>query len=70
MSKARIKNNPDPYFGVEEAAEFLGETPRWIRRAVEERRIRHTHHGRLLKFRRSWLIEYSDGNVVEPEQQS
>ncbi len=60
---------PDPFYDVEQAAAYLGQTPRWIRRSVEEKRIRHAHHGRKLAFRRSWLDEYSAGQVVEPVAQ-
>ncbi|MBK5231355.1 MAG: helix-turn-helix domain-containing protein [Thermoleophilia bacterium] len=62
----RIKNNPDPYFNVAEAAAYLGQTERWIRRSVEERRFRLTKLGGKLAFRRSWLDEYAESNVIEP----
>jgi excisionase family DNA binding protein len=61
--------NPDDFLNIEEAAGYLRQTTRWIRRSVAERRIRHTHHGRRLAFQRSWLDEYSESQVVEPEHQ-
>jgi excisionase family DNA binding protein len=60
--------NPDPYYTVAEAAEYLNKSKRWVRRQVDERRIRHTHLGRGLAFRRSWLDDFAEAGVVEPEE--
>ena len=40
-----------PLLDLEAAAAYLGVTPRWIRRAVAERRIGHFKLGGLLRFR-------------------
>jgi len=61
-------NNPDPLFNVGEAAAYLNTTPRWMRRSVAERRIRFTHLGRRLAFRRSWLDQYVESQVIEPRE--
>jgi len=63
MSKAKVlaKAKPeveDPFLTVEEAAAFLNQTPRWVRRQVEEENIRYAKLGRGLRFRQSWLEEY------------
>ena len=63
MSKAKAPAKStseveDPFLTVEEAAVFLNQTPRWVRRQVEEARIRYARLGRGLRFRESWLEEY------------
>lgn len=58
--------NVDPLFNVREAAAYLNTTCRWMRRSVAERRIRFTHLGRRLAFRRSWLDEYVELQMIEP----
>jgi len=60
-------NNSDPLLHVGEAAAYLNTIPRWVRRSVAERRIRFTHLGRRLAFRRSWLDEYVESQTIEPE---
>jgi excisionase family DNA binding protein len=57
----------DPVLNVAEAAEYLGQTERWIRRSVAERRFRFARLGRKLAFRRSWLDEYMDSRTFERE---
>ncbi len=59
--------NPDPFLNAQEAAAYLGMSVRWIRRSVEERRIRMTKLGGRLAFKRSWLDAYAMSQVVEPE---
>lgn len=59
--------NRDPLLNLMEAAEYLNTTPRWMRRSVAERRLRFTHLGRRLAFRRSWLDDYVDSQVTEPD---
>lgn len=61
--------NPDPLLSVGEAAAYLNTTSRWMRRSVAERRLRFTHLGRRLAFRRSWLDEYVESQVVEPREE-
>lgn len=57
----------DPVLNVTEAAEYLGQTERWVRRSVEERRFRFARFGRKLGFRRSWLDEYIESETIEPK---
>lgn len=44
-----------PWLSVEQAAEYLGMTPRWIYAAVRERRVRAQRFGKFLRFRTEWL---------------
>lgn len=48
-----------------EAADVLGVSERWVRRAVAERRIPFVKVGRLIRFRRSDLDAYIAANTVE-----
>ena len=64
---AQNVENPDPLLNLQEAAEYLNTTQRWMRRSVGERRIRFTRLGRRLAFRRSWLDHYVESQVTEPE---
>ncbi len=64
---AKKVENPDPLLNLQEAADYLNTTPRWMRRSVAERRLRFTHLGRRLAFRRSWLDHYVESQVTEPE---
>ena len=49
------------------AAEYLGVTERWIRRAVEERRIPFVKLGRLVRFSVEDLDAYVASRRVEAE---
>lgn len=57
--------NKDPLLSLEDAAEYLSVTKRWMRRAIQERRIRTTRLGRRVYFRLSWLEEYIDSQASE-----
>lgn len=48
---------------VEQAAEYLGVTPRWMRRAVAERRIEFIRVGRLIRWRKDALDRYLAENT-------
>jgi excisionase family DNA binding protein len=52
--------------GVEEVAERLGVTPRYVRRLVAERRIRFVKVGHLLRFEGNDLDEWIERNCTEP----
>jgi excisionase family DNA binding protein len=52
--------------GVEEVAERLGVTPRYVRRLVAERRIRFVKVGHLLRFEGSDLDDWIEQNCTEP----
>lgn len=54
----------DPFLTVGEAAAFLGQSPRWVRRQVEEEAIRFARFGRGLRFRQSWLERYVEENTT------
>jgi excisionase family DNA binding protein len=60
----------DPFYGVEKAADYLGQTERWVRRQVEEGKIRYSKMGNTLRFRKSWLDEYIEETTVMPEGDS
>jgi len=57
-------------YGIEEAAEMIGATPTHLRKAVTDRRIRHSRLGdkRGVVFTRAHLQEYLDRNEVEAQQ--
>lgn len=48
---------PEPWIGVEAAAEHLACKPRRIYELVAQRRVRVRRDGRRVLFRRSWLDE-------------
>jgi excisionase family DNA binding protein len=56
--------NSDPLFTVAEAAAYLNQTERWVRRAVENRTIEHLHLVRGLRFRKSALDAYIESQIV------
>jgi excisionase family DNA binding protein len=66
-SKAKVD---DPFFDVAECATYLNQTERWVRRQVNEGKIRYTRMGNLLRFRQSWLDEYVEEHTVAPEDGS
>ncbi len=51
---------------VEETAELLNTTPRFIRRLVHERRIRFVHLGRLVRVPTSAVEDFVVAGTVEP----
>lgn len=53
---------------VADAAEFLGTTPRFPRRLVEQRRIEFVKVGRSVRFRQQALIEYLARHTTPPIQ--
>lgn len=55
-----------PPLGLTQAAEYLGVNPRWIRRAVHERRIPYAKVGRLLRFLPDDLDRYLEERRFEP----
>lgn len=54
----------DKLYTVDEAAARLGVTPRWMRRAVAERRIPFVKLGHFVRFRPEDLDAYIDRNRV------
>jgi excisionase family DNA binding protein len=57
----------DPLFTPEQAAEYLGVSPRWLTRAVNERRFSHVKLGRQLRFKKSVLDRYIADNTREAQ---
>ena len=68
-SKAKVEVE-DPFYDVAGCAAYLNQTERWVRRQVNDGKIRYTRMGNLLRFRRSWLDEYVEEHTVTPEDQS
>lgn len=56
------------YLGVEEAAERLGVSVRFVRRMVAERRCRFYKLGKLVRFRVADLDDFATARAVEPVQ--
>ncbi|WP_108666288.1 helix-turn-helix domain-containing protein [Euzebya rosea] len=54
----------DQLVDVKSAAERLGVTERWVRRAVAERRIPFVKLGRLVRFRPADLDAYTEDHTV------
>ena len=52
--------------GVDEVAERLGVTPRYVRRLAAERRIRFVKVGHLLRFDGDDLDAWIEQNCTEP----
>ncbi len=51
---------------IKQAAFRLGVTPRYVRRMVDEKRVRYLKVGRLVRFRGADLEEYLKHAEVEP----
>jgi excisionase family DNA binding protein len=51
---------------VEQAADYFNVSPRWVRRAVDERRIEFVKVGIQLRFRREALDAYLAANTHGP----
>jgi excisionase family DNA binding protein len=56
--------------GVEEAAERLGTSPRFIRRLIAERRIAFTKLGRHVRIDSTDIDAFIAAGRVEPQQPS
>ncbi len=69
-TKTRVEN-PDPILNLDEAAEYIGVTPRWMRRWREEHDPRYpvTKRGRLLGWKVSVLKQYLDDQTDSDVQQ-
>ena len=57
---------PAQLYTVEEAAERLNTTPRFIRRLIAERRIAFTKLGRHIRIPSDVLDDFVDAGRVEP----
>jgi excisionase family DNA binding protein len=56
----------DPLFTRQEAEASLNITTRHMRHLVDDRRIRFTKSGKLLRFRKSWLDDHLRENERAP----
>ena len=59
-----IHNNTEGTWGNEQAAEYLGCTPKTLRVWVSQRRVPFIKVGRLTRFRQKDLDEYLEQNFV------
>lgn len=57
-----------PPLSVDQAAEYLGMKPRFIRRLVDERRIRHYKVGRFVRLDPDVLDQFLADSVVPPSE--
>lgn len=53
-------------FTIDEAAEYLGTGPRFLRRLVAERRIRFVRLGKFIRFPESALRDFVAAGTVAP----
>jgi excisionase family DNA binding protein len=65
---SRIPNGHRPLLNSADTAEYLGVTPRQLKRLVYERRIPHVKFGRLLFFSQIDLDTYVAANRVPAAQ--
>lgn len=56
----------DKLLSVDEAADLLNVSPRFIRRLIAERRIEFVKYGRPVRIRESALIAFVITGTVEP----
>jgi excisionase family DNA binding protein len=54
----RSSTQDDPFFTVAEAAAYLNQTEKWVRRHLEEGDLPRTKMGRLVRFRKSHLDKW------------
>jgi len=69
MSAKNKMRAPRVLLDAAEAAEYLGVTERWVRRAIKERRIPFVKLGAMVRFEPEALDRYLDSARVEPETQ-
>jgi len=55
---AQPSQNDDPLWSVDEAADYLGVSPRFIRQRIAAEELACTRLGRLVRVRRSALEDY------------
>jgi excisionase family DNA binding protein len=60
---------PQHFLTVDETAEFLGTTVRFIRRLIAERRIGFVRYGRPIRIPMSAIEEFIRGGTVQPRNQ-
>lgn len=59
----------DPFFNIAEAAAYLGQTERWVRRQLEEGTLPRTKMRRTVRLRKSgldkWIAEHTSASWGE-----
>jgi excisionase family DNA binding protein len=58
----------DEWFGVDQVAQHINKSQRFVRRLVAERRLRYYKHGSLLAFKRSDVDAWAIAECREPTQ--
>jgi excisionase family DNA binding protein len=56
----------DRYLTIDQAAELLGMSVRYVRRLVAERRIAFHKYGRSVRLAESDLVAFAESGRVEP----
>jgi excisionase family DNA binding protein len=64
------EGSPMPLLSVDQAAERLGTSPRFIRRLIAERRIAFTRLGKHVRIDSADLDEFVAAGRVEPDARS
>lgn len=60
----------DRLLSIPQAAEFLGTSPRFPRRLIEQRRIAFVRVGRHVRISTAALVEYANAHTVPPADRS
>jgi excisionase family DNA binding protein len=63
-----ISKHPDPLLDVDEVADSLGVTNRFVRRLVAERRIPFVKVGKFVRFDPAEISQWIDRRRVEPRR--
>lgn len=66
-TKARPSQD-DPFFNIAEAAEYLNQSDKWVRRNLEEGKLPKTKMGRLVRLRKSDLDAWAREHTSAPGQ--
>lgn len=70
MSTKQKSNTSDPFYSMAEAAEYLGQSTRWVKGQLEKETLPFTKMGRMVRFRKSHLDRYIEENTRTPEDGS
>ncbi len=61
-----VKNDDVEFLGVQEASKLIGVSADFIYKLTMQKRIPHYKLGKLLKFKRSEILQFMEGKRVEP----
>ena len=67
-TRAPSRSRPGPYLNAREAGDYLGTGERFIRRLVNERRIRFHKFGKLVRLDVADLDEFIAASAVEAKR--